>query len=110
MLPGVAFPDFEERVEAYVDDVVVVGGDEDDLLVIDVICGQFERISGAILNRTHKTAILGLGDWAGRKAWHLSWVSATDSLKTFGVTFAPSLAATTSLSWEDCLGGVQRAI
>ncbi len=23
--PGVSFPDFEERVEAYVDDVVVVG-------------------------------------------------------------------------------------
>ncbi len=25
VLPGVAFPDFEERVEAYVDDMVVVG-------------------------------------------------------------------------------------
>jgi hypothetical protein len=104
----VAFPDFEDRVEVYVDDVVVV--EEDDLLVIDVICRQFERISGAILNRTHKTAILGLRGWAGRKAWHLSWVSAPDSLKTFGFTFAPSLAATTSLSWEDCLVGVQRAI
>ncbi len=38
ILPGVAFPDFEERVEAYVDDVVVVGEDEADLLIIDVIC------------------------------------------------------------------------
>jgi hypothetical protein len=110
ILPGVAFPDFEERVEAYVDDVVVVGEDEADLLIIDVICRQFEAMSGAILNRTHKTAILVLGGWAGRKNWPLTWVSAPEALKTFGVTFAPSLGATVSLSWEDCLGRVQGAI
>jgi hypothetical protein len=62
------------------------------------------------LNRTHKTAILGLSGWAGRKNWPLAWVSAPESLKTFGVTFAPSLVATISLSWEDCLGRVQGAI
>jgi hypothetical protein len=61
VLPGVAFPDFEERVEAYVGDVVVVGEDENDLLIVDAVCRQFEAISGAILNRSHKTAILGLG-------------------------------------------------
>jgi hypothetical protein len=98
ILPGVAFPDFKERVEAYVDDVVVVGEDEADLLIIDFICRQFEAIYGAILNRTHKTAILGLGGWAGRKNWPLTWVSAPEALKTFGVTFAPSLGATVSLS------------
>jgi DNA topoisomerase IA len=36
-------------------------------------------------------------------------VSAPEFLKTFGVTFAPSLVATISLSWEDCLGRVQGA-
>ncbi len=63
VLPGVAFPDFDERVEAYVDNVVVVGEDENDLLIVDAIFRQFEAISGAILNRSHKTAILGLGGW-----------------------------------------------
>jgi hypothetical protein len=72
VLPEVAFPDFEERVEANVDDVVVVGKDEGDLLIVDIICRQFEAISGAILNRMHKTAILGLGGWAGRKTWPLA--------------------------------------
>jgi hypothetical protein len=110
VLPGVAFPDFEERVEAYVDDVVVVGEDENDLLIVDAICRQFEAISGAILNRSHKTAILGLGGWASRKAWPLAWVSAPDQLKTFGVVFAPTLASTVSQSWEGCLAGVQSAI
>ncbi len=43
------------------DDVVVVGEDEKDLLFVDFICRQFEAVFGAILNRSHKTAILGLG-------------------------------------------------
>ncbi len=60
-----------ERVEAYVDDVVVVGEDESDLLIIDTICRQFEKTSGAILNRSHKTTILSLGGGAGRVTWPL---------------------------------------
>ncbi len=55
-LPGVNYPDFEERVEAYVDDVVTVGEDERDLHIINAVCTQFEAVSGAILNRFHKTA------------------------------------------------------
>jgi hypothetical protein len=87
-----------------------VGEDENDLLIVDAVCRQFEAISGEILNRSHKTAILGLGGWAGRKVWPLAWVSAPDQLKTFGVVFAPTLASTVSQSWEGCLGGVQAAI
>jgi hypothetical protein len=97
VLPGVSFPDFEERVETYVDNVVAVGEDESDLLIIDAICRQFEEMSASILNRSDKTAILGLGGWAGREVWPLDWVSAP-AQNTFGITFAPSLAATTSLS------------
>jgi hypothetical protein len=97
-------------VEAYVDDVVVVGEDENDLLIVVAICRQFEAISGAILNRSHKTAILGLGGWAGRKVWLLAWVSVPDQLKTFRVVFTPILVSTVSQSWEGCLAGVQVAI
>jgi hypothetical protein len=110
VLPGVAFPDFEERVEAYVDDVVTLGEDENDLLTIDTITRQFEDLSGSILNRSHKTAILDLGGWAGRRQWPLEWVSAPQQLKTFGITFSPSLGSTVNLSWEDFLAGVQKAI
>ncbi len=83
------------------DDVVDMGEDESDLLIIDTICRQFEEMSGAILNRSHKTAILSLGGWASWVACPLDWVSAPTQLKTFGITFAPSLAATINLSWED---------
>jgi hypothetical protein len=50
-----------------VDDVVAVGEDKSDLLIIDTICRQFEEMSGAILNRSHKTAVLG--SVAGRAGW-----------------------------------------
>jgi hypothetical protein len=58
VLPGVCLPDFVEWVEAYVDDVVAVKEDEGDLLIIDTICRQFEVALGAILNRSHKMALL----------------------------------------------------
>jgi hypothetical protein len=47
-LPEVSFPDFEKRVEAYINDVVVVGEDKTDLLIIDSICKQFELVSWAL--------------------------------------------------------------
>jgi hypothetical protein len=68
---GVSFPDFQERVEAYVDDVVAVGEDESDLLIIDTICRQFEEMSGAILNRSHKMPSLALE--AGLAGWPGHW-------------------------------------
>jgi hypothetical protein len=80
------------------------------LLIIDTICRQFEAVSGAILNKSHKKAKLDVGGWAGRKEWPLDWVSALEQLKTFGVTFAPSLASTIGLSWQDCLRGIQGTI
>jgi hypothetical protein len=55
-------------------------------------------------------AVLGLGRWVGRETLPLSWISVPAHLKTFGVTVVPFLASTISLSWEDCLGRIQRAI
>ncbi len=71
------------------DDLVAVDEDESDLLITNAICRQFEEVSGAIINRSHKTAVLGLGGGAGHNVWPLSWVGAPAQLKTFGITFAP---------------------
>ncbi len=93
------------------DDVVVVGEDEKDLLFVDFLCRQFEAVSGAILNRSHKTAILGLGGlggWDGRKVWPLAWVSSPVCLKMFGITFAPPwgppLPSLGRTVWGECRG------
>ncbi len=41
-----------------------------DLLIIDTVCRQFEVLSGAILNRSHKAAILGLGTGLAGRPGH----------------------------------------
>ena len=55
----------EERVEAYVEDVEVVVGSDADILLVDQIVDRFEEVSRAILNRSSKSVILGLGAGTG---------------------------------------------
>ncbi len=109
-LPGITIGQIKEQVEAYMDDVDAVGQREADLHLIDRLSRLFEAMSGQILNRNRKTAILGLGTWAGRQDWPLRWLSSPPTLKVFGVTFAPSLALTITASWEACSRGVLAAI
>jgi hypothetical protein len=75
-------------------------GDQDsDFPIIDTICHRFEVMSGQILNRNRKSAVLSLGTWAGRQDWPLDWLSAPPTLKVFSVTFGPTLEATIEASW-----------
>jgi hypothetical protein len=99
-----------EVVEGYVDDVTPVGENDSDILLIDSLTRKFEAMSGQILNRNRKTAILGLGTWAGRQDWPLGWLNSPSNLKIFGVTFGPSLSATMTASWEAVSKGVMAAI
>ena len=107
ILPGVPIGNATEAVLAYVDDVDVVGTTEVELLLVDDTVAAFEAMSGAILNRTRKSAILGLGTWSGRRDWPLPWLAAPPTLKVFGVTFNTSYQLTVAASWADT---VQRAL
>jgi hypothetical protein len=66
-LPRLCLPDFEERVEPmwmtwwWWENIK-------GLLYHRCRCRrQYEAVSGAILNRSHKTVVSGLGGWAGRR-------------------------------------------
>jgi hypothetical protein len=95
-LPGLMVGDTIIKSEGYVDDVDARG--------------DFETVSGQILNRNRKSAFLGLGTWSGRQDWLLQWLHAPQQLKMFGVTFAPSLQATITASWDACVKGVLATI
>ncbi len=56
----------KEASLGYVDDANGLGRDLKDLAIMDTITRDFERASGAILNRSRKSNIMGLGIWAGR--------------------------------------------
>ena len=92
------------------DDVDIIGQSEEDLLLANTICSQFEAMSGAIVNRNRKSAILGLGTWAGRQNWPLTWLSSPSTLRVFGVEFAASLKETTTASWNAAVIRFQAAI
>ena len=110
LLPGLPVGDILELVEAYMDDVDAMGERLEDIIAIDGVTRRFEALSGQILNRNRKSAILGLGAWAGRQDWPLPWLHAPPTLKVFGVTLAPTLEATMAASWAACTRGVTAAL
>ncbi len=109
-LPPVQVGDAMESVFAYVDDVDIVAQSEEALGIINDICSRFEKMSGAILNRNRKSAILGLGSWAGRQNWPLPWLNSPPTLRVFGVEFAATARATSSASWNAAIARFRAAI
>ena len=85
----------------YVDDVNTVLGDPQEMVIIDQIFVKFEGLSGAILNRSEKTKLLGLGHFKGRQQWPLDWIKVEKSLKIFGVRHFPTYKETLDFNWAE---------
>ena len=109
-LPGLQVGRLRVKVAGYVDDVDTMGDSDRDIITINILAKRFESMSGQILNRNQKTAILGLGAWSGRLNWPLPWLHSPDTLKVFGVRFGPSLAITISASWSATLQAAKLAL
>ena len=97
---GLRIADFSQADEDYCDDVETIVEDESDFIVIDDIFQRFERCSGALLSRTHKSKVLGLGQWTGRTVWPLQWLQNVQELKIFGFYIKPSYEETLNRNWE----------
>ena len=77
-------PGIEEDLEAFVDDTDVVCTSDEDFFRVDKCVGRFEAISGAILNRSKKSVVLGLGSWSEREDWPLKWLKSVKETIVFG--------------------------
>ena len=66
----------------------------------EVIFREFESVSGAILSRSKKTKVMGLGEWKDRQIWPLPWIKVEDELKIFGFFITPSYERTIVVNWE----------
>ena len=73
---------------------------EEEFGIIDVIFTEFEDMSGAILSRSKKTKVLGLGGWRGRNKWPLKWIETVDELKVFGIKVSANYKEIVKLNWE----------
>ena len=100
----------QQRDEDFCDDVNFVGEKISDLVVIEEIFCNFEDISGAILSRSQKSKVMGLGPWRGRQQWPHDWLKVVNMIKIFRLQITPNYKQTFQLSWEACLDGFRKTI
>ena len=86
-------------LDAYCDDLNIITNDLNDLAKIDQEVQQFEAFSGAILSRSKKSKVLGLGTWSKRDVWPLSWLSSEKSIKVFGIFIMDSYREMLNSNW-----------
>jgi hypothetical protein len=94
----------------YVDDVAAVGSNPEDIPALDSAVKDFEAVSGAILNRNRKSVIVGLGEWADRQEWPLSWLHIAPHAKVYGFVFAATVADTLRLSWDRVVSSLEATL
>ena len=64
------------------------------MLIIEEVFVKFENISGALLSRSWKSKIMGLGKWRNRIEWPLPWLRVETKLKIFGFQIGPTFKIT----------------
>ena len=93
----------EEVEEGYVDDTEVFCSSDSDFLAVDKCVARFERVSGAILNRSTKSVVLGLGNWKDRTSWPLPWLKTVSEMKVFGFILHPDYSEIIDKNWTEQL-------
>ena len=110
MTRGLNVSFISQQDEDFCDDVNYVGEKVSDLVIIDEIFLNFENISCAILFRSEKSKIMGLGPWRGRLDWPLPWMKVVPMIKMFGFQITPVYKQTLEKSWEACYTGFNKTI
>ena len=110
MTKGLSVSLISQRDEDFCDDVNFIGEKLSDLVIIDEIFLNFENISGAILFRSQKSKVMGLGPWRGKLDWPLPWMKVVPMIKMFGFQITPSYKLTLEKSWEACYSGFLKTI
>ena len=108
MTRGLAVSLVSQRDEDFCDDVNFLGEKISDIVIIDEIFANFEKISGAILFRSKKTKIMGLGKWRGKQDWPFTWMKVVPMIKMFGFQITPVYKNTLEKSWEACFTGFNK--
>ncbi len=110
LLRGIFMAGLRKASFGYMDDVHVLGEDEEDIIIGDEVCRAFEDASGDILNRNCKMVTLGLGSWEGCQEWPLTWLQAAQHTKMYGVIVASQFDATLAASWAFIIGSINRVL
>ena len=107
---GLCISNVVQRDEDYCDDINFVSEMEDDLVIIENIFTRFESVSGALLSRTWKSTVLGLGPWKNKLNWPLPWLRVKNELKIFGFQICSTYKQTLDRCWQKCYVGFNKVI
>ena len=99
-MSGLQVATFEQKLEAYCDDVNVLTDNLGDFGVVNDVIKKFEVVSGAILSRDKKCKVIGFGNWADKEDWPLSWVKPVKAQKVFGIFICDSYDEMLKLNWD----------
>ena len=78
--------------------------------MIEDIFVKFENLSGAILSRSWKSKVMGLGAWKDRSDWPLQWLQTKSELKIFGFQITATYKNTLERSWTKCYEGFHKVL
>ena len=97
---GLKVATFEQKLEAYCDDVNLLTDDLGDFNVVSGVISEFEAVSGAILSRDKKCKVVGFGKWAEKEDWPLTWIKPVKSQKIFGIFISDSYEEMIKVNWD----------
>ena len=107
---GIRMSSFNQVDEDYADDVELLVDTEQDILEADRAFKVFEKCSGALLSRTSKSKVMGLGSWQGRQNWPLPWLQTRSELKVFGITICPNYESTLHRNWKILIASFRETV
>ena len=87
-------------MEAFCDDVNIITNKVEDLRKVDLAVTEFEAMSGAVLSRNRKCAIMGFGKWKNKRDWPLSYVKCETEIKIFGIYVQDSYRSMVAKNWN----------
>lgn len=108
LVPGVWVGGARLTHEPYADDIsgLFKAGD---LERLEAVMTQYERVSGALVNRT-KCKALGLGGWAGRMDFGVRLFEGKEEVKVLGVRFVPDMERLVRINWEGVVEKVKKCL
>ena len=89
----------EQKLEAYCDDINITTDNLGHFELFESLVQKLEKVSGAILSRDKKCKVIGLGNWASKEDWPLSWLKTVKYEKVFGIFVCDSYNEMLKLNW-----------
>jgi hypothetical protein len=107
---GLCVSNLVQKDEDYCDDLNFFSEVENDLVIIENTFTRFESISGALLSRSWKSKVMGLGPWRNKLIWPLPWLTVKNEWKIFGFQICPTFKITLDKCWEECFTGFNNVL